>query len=152
MRTVSTVYETQSGFITSPNPVAIKAGLSAVVPTGPFSDGYQDFNTTNKLRVWYSEATGAHSGAGHIAVAWVPELGLAITDETGDPTGTTMQFEHGKITWTPWTGSKITWAPGSTLRRRRRPDDHSRQRLQRPLRRPPHRQQRRNQEIRWWRG
>ena len=123
VRTVSTVYETQSGFITSPNPVAIKAGLSAVVPTGPFSNGYQDFNTTNKLRVWYSEATGAHSGAGHIAVAWVPELGLAITDETGDPTGTTMQFERGKITWTPWTGSKITWAP--TFYADDRPDDHS---------------------------
>ena len=114
VRTVSTVYETQSGFITSPNPVAIKAGLYAVAPTGPFSDGYQDFDTATKLRVWYSEATGAHSGAGRIAVAWLPELGLAITDEAGVPTATTMQFEHGTITWTPWTGSKITWAPGST--------------------------------------
>jgi len=53
----------------------------------------------------------------------VPELGLAITDETGDPTRTTMQFERGKITWTPWTGSNITWAP--TFYADDRPDDHS---------------------------
>ena len=114
VRTVSTVYETTGGFITLPNAVAAKAGLYALVPTGPFDDGYQDFNKTNGLRVWYSEATGAHSGTKHATDVWVPELGLALTDETGGPTGTTMEFEHGKITWTPWTGSKITWAPGST--------------------------------------
>lgn len=112
VRTVSTVYETQSGFIPSPNPVAAKAGLYVVAPIGPFANGYQDFNKTNGLRVWYSEATGAHSGTKHVIDVYVPELGLALTDETGGPTGTTMQFENGKITWTPWAGSKITWNPG----------------------------------------
>ena len=112
VRTVSTVFETTSGFITSPNPVAAKAGSYMVVPTGPFANGYQDFNKSTGVRVWYSEATGAHSGVGHIAKVWVPELGLATSDETGGPTGTSMDFQYGKITWTPAFGAKITWADG----------------------------------------
>jgi hypothetical protein len=43
---------------------------------------------------------------------WVPELGLATSDETGGPTGTSMDFQYGKITWTPAFGAKITWADG----------------------------------------
>jgi hypothetical protein len=112
VRTVSTLYETTSGFVTSPNPVAAKAGSYVLVPTGAFANGYQDFNKVNGLRVWYSEATGAHSGTKHVIDIYVPELGLATTDETGGPTGTTMEFQYGKITWTPFTGSKITWADG----------------------------------------
>jgi hypothetical protein len=112
VRTVSTVFETTSGFITSPNPVAVKAGSYMLVPTGPFANGYQDFNKSTGLRVWYSEATGAHSGAGHIAKVWVPELGLATSDESGGPTGTSMNFEYGKITWNPAYGAKIIWADG----------------------------------------
>ncbi|WP_234794044.1 hypothetical protein [Mycolicibacterium flavescens] len=118
VRTVNTVYETAAGFVTSPNAVAIKAGLYVVSPVGPFADGYQDFNKANGLRVWYSPATGAHSGSGHMAAAWVPELGVALTDEAGGLTGTTMEFENGKITWTPWAGTRITWnaghGPGAT--------------------------------------
>jgi hypothetical protein len=30
--------------VSSPNAVAAKAGLYALVPTGPFADGNQDFN------------------------------------------------------------------------------------------------------------
>lgn len=112
VRTVNTIFETTSGFITSPNAVAAKAGLYVVAPEGPFANGYQDFDKTNGLRVWYSEATGAHSGSGNMANAWVPELGLALTDESGGPLGTSMTFEHGEITWTPWAGTKITWAAG----------------------------------------
>jgi polysaccharide biosynthesis protein PslG len=112
VRTVSTVYQTSGGFLSSPNPVAVKAGSYMVSPIGPFTNGYQDFNKSTGLRVWYSEATGAHSGAGHIAKVWVPELGLAISDETGGPTGTYMNFQYGKITWNPLTGAKITWADG----------------------------------------
>jgi hypothetical protein len=36
VRTVSTVYETTSGFITSPSPVAAKAGSWLISPIGPF--------------------------------------------------------------------------------------------------------------------
>jgi hypothetical protein len=111
VRTVSTVYET-SGFVTSPNPVASKAGSYMLVPTGPFASGYQDFNQTNGLRVWYSEATGAHSGAAHIAQVWVPELGLATSDESGFITGSSMNFQYGQITWSPFWGASITWAAG----------------------------------------
>ena len=45
----SATFSTTGGFLTSPNAVATKAGLSALVPTGPFADGYQDFNTTDGL-------------------------------------------------------------------------------------------------------
>jgi polysaccharide biosynthesis protein PslG len=112
VRTVSTVFETGSGFITSPNPVAAKAGSYLLSPIGPFANGYQDFNKSTGLRVWYSQATGAHSAAGHTAKVWVPELGLAISDETGGPTGTTTEFQYGKITWSPLAGAKIIWADG----------------------------------------
>ncbi|MDT7765398.1 MAG: polysaccharide biosynthesis protein PslG [Mycobacterium sp.] len=112
VRTVDTVFETTSGFIASPDPVAVKAGSYLLEPVGPFANGYQDFNKSTGLRVWYSDATGAHSGAGHIAKVWVPELGLATSDESGGPTGTSMNFEHGKISWSPFGGAKITWASG----------------------------------------
>ncbi len=112
VRTVSTVYETTGGFVSSPNPVTVKAGKYLLSPIGPFANGYQDFNKSTGLRVWYSEATGAHSAAGHTAKVWVPELGLATTDESGGPTGTYTTFEHGKITWSPFAGAKIIWADG----------------------------------------
>jgi hypothetical protein len=44
IRTVGTVYETASGFITSPTPVAEKAGLYGTVPVTQFANGYQDFD------------------------------------------------------------------------------------------------------------
>jgi hypothetical protein len=46
---VSTVFETTTGFITSPNPVAVKAGSYMLSPTGAFSNGYQDFNNSAGL-------------------------------------------------------------------------------------------------------
>ena len=106
VRTVSTVFEMTSGFITSPSPAAAKAGSYLLSPTGPFTNGYQDFNKSTGLRVWYSEATGAHSSAGHTAKVWVPELGLATSDESGFLTGTSTNFEYGKITWSPAYGAK----------------------------------------------
>jgi hypothetical protein len=112
VRTVSTVFETTSGFVTSPNPVAAKAGSYVRTPIGPFANGYQDFNKTEGLRVWYSEATGAHSGSSRVTKVWVPELGLATSDETGSITGTSINFQYGKITWSPAYGAKITWADG----------------------------------------
>jgi polysaccharide biosynthesis protein PslG len=80
--------------------------------TGPFANGYQDFNKSTGLRVWYSVATDAHSAAGHTAKVWVPELGLATSDESGGPTGTSTDFQYGKITWNPFYGAKIIWADG----------------------------------------
>ncbi|GAC1634895.1 MAG: hypothetical protein NVS4B6_00980 [Mycobacterium sp.] len=112
VRTVSAVFQTTSGFITSPDPVAAKAGSYMLSPISQFANGYQDFHKSTGLRVWYSEATGAHSGAGHDANVWVSDLGLATSDETGGPTGTTMTFQYGTITWSPAYGAKITWADG----------------------------------------
>jgi hypothetical protein len=112
VRTVGTVFQTAAGFVTSPDPVAAKAGSYMLSPITQFANGYQDFNKSTGLRVWYSEATGAHSGAGHDAQVWVPELGLATGDETGGLTGTTMTFQYGTISWTPAYGAKITWADG----------------------------------------
>ena len=100
--------------VSSPNAVAANAGLYALVPTGPVADGNQDFNQDRRSARVVLGATGARSGTKHASDMWVPELGLALTDEIGGPTGTMMEFEHGNITWTPRTGSKITWAHGST--------------------------------------
>lgn len=107
IRSVSTIFETSSGFIASPNAVAAEARPLGVVPTGPFADGYQSFEYG--LRVFYSAATGAHAVGGGIAAAWTPELGLALTGEMPiDGGGVAVDFEHGRITWTPTDGAAVT--------------------------------------------
>jgi len=106
-RTVSTIYETPSGFLTSPNPVAERARCFGVVPKGSFAGGYQDFDHPYGLRIWYSPATGAHAAGGGIVNAWTPDLGLAVTDEISGIGGTRVDFEHGTITYTP-AGTNVT--------------------------------------------
>jgi hypothetical protein len=112
IRTVATVYETASGFVTSPTPVAQKAGLYGTVPTTPFANGYQDFDMYDGLRVWYSPATGAHSARKVIYDAWTPALGLAISDTTGGGLGSQCEFENGTITWSPFGGARVTFKNG----------------------------------------
>lgn len=115
IRTVSTIYETSGGFLTSPNPVADRARCYGVVPKGPFAGGYQDFEHPYGLRVWYSPATGAHPVGGGIANAWTPDLGLAVTDEISGIGGTRVDFEHGTITYAAGatTVTRGEHAPGS---------------------------------------
>jgi hypothetical protein len=112
IRTVGVVYETASGFVTSPTPVAQKAGLYGTVPTTPFANGYQDFDMYDGLRVWYSPATGAHSTRKAIYSAWTPALGLAISDTTGGGLGSQCEFENGTISWSPFGGAQVTFKNG----------------------------------------
>jgi hypothetical protein len=105
-RTSSTLYETPSGILASPNAVADKARQYGVVPKAAFGNGYQDMDSPSGMRVWWSPATGAHAVGGGIVVAWVPQLGLALTDEVQEPGGVRVTFEHGYITWQPWVGAK----------------------------------------------
>ncbi len=107
-RTVSTIFETTSGFITSPNPVADRARCYGNIPIGPFANGYQDFNNAAGLRIWYSPATGAHPVGGGIANAWTPDLGLALTDEMTALAGRYVDFQHGTISYVPVTGATVT--------------------------------------------
>jgi hypothetical protein len=44
--------------------------------------------------------------------AWTPALGLAITDETGGGLGSSCQFEHGTISWSPLGGARVTFNNG----------------------------------------
>jgi hypothetical protein len=106
-RTSSTLYETPTGMIASPNPVADKARQFGVVPKTPFKDGYQDFDSPAGMRVWWSPATGAHAVGGGFVAAWTPQLGLALTDEVREGWGTRVTFEHGYITWLPWVGTTV---------------------------------------------
>jgi hypothetical protein len=106
------VYETASGFVTSPLPVAQKAGLYGTMPTTPFANGYQNFDMYDGLRVWYSPATGAHSARKVIYDAWTPELGLAITDMSGGGLGNRCDFENGSISWSPFGGAQVTFKNG----------------------------------------
>jgi uncharacterized protein with LGFP repeats len=112
IRTVGTVYETASGFVTSPTPVAQKAGFYGTVPVTPFANGYQDFDLYDGLRVWYSSATGAHSARKAIYSAWTPALGLAISDTTGGGLGSQCEFENGTIMWSPLGGAHVTFKNG----------------------------------------
>jgi polysaccharide biosynthesis protein PslG len=110
MRTVNTLFETpaQGQFIASPNPVAAKGRAAGLIPTGPFANGYQDFNHYWGYRVWYSPATGAHGIGGGIAYAWRPSCGLAISDEVPEGNGVKVTFQNGFITWQPWVGATVS--------------------------------------------
>lgn len=107
IRTVRTVYETASGFITSPNPVADKARAYGVAPKTEFANGYQDFDHQYGLRIWYSPQTCARAAGGGIANAWTPDLGLAVSDEMSGPGGSQMKFERGTITWSALGGASV---------------------------------------------
>ncbi|WP_420865860.1 LGFP repeat-containing protein, partial [Mycolicibacterium holsaticum] len=106
---VSTLFETpkQNSYISSPNPIAAIAVSKRLVPTSPFQNGTQSFD--NGVRMWWSQATGARWLDGLMAQAWVPELGLAVSDKYTQNGSARMDFEHGYITWTPWIGVKVTF-------------------------------------------
>jgi hypothetical protein len=105
-RTDSTLYETPTGIIASPNPVAERARQFGVVPKAPFKDGFQDMDSPAGMRVWWSRATGAFAVGGGIVEAWTPALGLATSDEVREGWGVRVTFQHGYITWQPWVGAK----------------------------------------------
>ncbi|OFJ52471.1 cellulase family glycosylhydrolase [Mycolicibacterium grossiae] len=104
-RAASTVYETPSGFLASPNAVAERARQYGVVPKAAFANGYQDMDSPSGMRVWWSPTTGAHVVGGGIVEAWTPRLGLATTDEVREGWGVRVTFEHGYITWQPFVGA-----------------------------------------------
>ncbi|MCV7421978.1 cellulase family glycosylhydrolase [Mycobacterium yunnanensis] len=106
-RTAATVYETPTGMMSSPNPVADKASRYGLVPTTPFADGYQDTDSPAGVRIWWSAATGAHAAGRGIVEAWTPRLGLAMSDEEPQTSGVKVQFEHGYITWQQDTGATV---------------------------------------------
>jgi hypothetical protein len=108
-RTVSTIYETPTGMIASPNPVAERARQFGVVPKTAFANGYQDMDSPSGMRVWWSPSTGAHAVGGGFVELWTPDLGLALTDEVREGWGTRVTFEHGYITWQPWVGAKVVF-------------------------------------------
>ncbi|MDT5365483.1 MAG: polysaccharide biosynthesis protein PslG [Mycobacterium sp.] len=108
-RTISTLFETPTGIIASPTPVADKARQFGVAPTTQFQNGYQDFDSPSGMRVWWSPATGAHAVGGGFVAAWTPPLGLALTDEVREGWATKVTFEHGYITWLPWICTQVTF-------------------------------------------
>jgi polysaccharide biosynthesis protein PslG len=104
-RTEATLYETPSGIIASPNPVADKARLYGIAPKAPFQDGYQDMDSPAGVRIWWSPGTGAHSAGAGIVEGWTPRLGLAISDEQPQGSGVRVDFEHGYVTWQQGAGA-----------------------------------------------
>jgi hypothetical protein len=108
-RTVSTLYETPTGIIASPNPVAERARQFGVIPKTAFANGYQDMDSPSGMRVWWSPSTGAHAVGGGFVELWTPRLGLATSDEVREGWGTRVTFEHGYITWQPWVGAKVVF-------------------------------------------
>jgi hypothetical protein len=108
IRTVNTLFETPNGIFASPKPVADFAIARNATPNGSFANGWQDFNGANGFRVWWSQSTGVHSASYGFAQAWVPQLGLATSDEIYANGGSQVNFHHGYITWMPWTGFKVT--------------------------------------------
>lgn len=106
-RTASVVWLVGSQFASSPLPVGELAIKRNVVPKTVFANGRQDSGGSTPITIWYSPATGAHWGSAVFGKAWVPQLGLATSDETGFGT-TRVNFEHGYIVWRPFLGTKVT--------------------------------------------
>lgn len=108
IRTVNTLFESPNGIFSSPKPVADFAVARNATPNASFANGWQDFNGANGFRVWWSQATGVHWASYGFAQAWVPQLGLATSDEVYVDGGSRVNFQHGYMTWMPWTGFKVT--------------------------------------------
>lgn len=108
IRTVNTLFEAPNGIFSSPKPVADFAVARNATPNASFANGWQDFNGANGFRVWWSQATGVHWASYGFAQAWVPQLGLATSDEIYANGGTQVNFQHGYMTWMPWVGFKVT--------------------------------------------
>ncbi|MHA3019791.1 cellulase family glycosylhydrolase [Mycobacterium sp. BMJ-28] len=108
LRTAGTLWELTPGqFVWSPGQVGDVARARRVIPTTAFANGYQDFTGSTPVRIWYSPATGAHWGSREFVKAWVPQLGLATSDEKWTGASTRVTFENGSITWTPFVGAKV---------------------------------------------
>jgi hypothetical protein len=107
LRTVNALYETSTGFVTSPRPVFDIALPRKAIPTTQFVNGAQDFDGSTDFRVWWSQATGAHWCSAGLAKYWVSELGLGTVNERSANGGTQCDFEHGYILWKPWVGTKV---------------------------------------------
>lgn len=105
-RTAAVVWLVGSQFASSPLPVGELAITRKVVPKSVFANGYQDFSGSSPIRIWYSEATGAHWAGTGVAKAWVPQLGLATSNESGFG-ATRTNFQYGYISWTPFFGAKV---------------------------------------------
>ena len=109
VRTDSMIWELATGeSVYSPGPVGTVARSRKVTPVSLFSDGYQDFTGNTPIRIWYSPATGAHWASKGLYSAWVPQLGLAISDEVASLGSSKVEFEHGRITWSLFGGVKVT--------------------------------------------
>ncbi len=108
LRTAAMLWELTPGqFVWSPSPVGDVARARRVVPLTAFANGYQDFTGSTPVRVWYSPETGAHWGSKEFAKAWVPQLGLATSDETWVFGGKKIMFQNGSMTWAPLGGTKV---------------------------------------------
>ena len=107
VRTINTIFEMPSGYVSSPRQVADLALLRSALPASLFANGFQDFSGAQPFRVWWSPETGAHWGSQGFAQAYVPQLGLATSDEHYDNGTNRMDFQHGYMAWIPWVGMKV---------------------------------------------
>lgn len=107
VRTVNTIYEMPSGYVSSPRPVADIAMQRNSVPASVFANGQQDFTGGQAFRVWWSPETGAHWASSAFAQAWKPQLGLATSDERYVNGSNRVDFQHGYMVWAPWVGVKV---------------------------------------------
>jgi hypothetical protein len=91
----------------SPTPVADLARSQKATPTTAFTNGYQDFVGSQRLRIWYSPQTGAQWANAEFANKWVPALGLATSSQRWVNGANRVDFQRGVMTWRPFIGVKV---------------------------------------------
>ncbi|MFD7012386.1 hypothetical protein [Rhodococcus jostii] len=104
-----TLYETDSGYVVVPPPIAAKMRQSPARPITQFDNGAQDFEGNTGLRAFTSPA-GTFLVQGAILDAYDPALGFPVTDEYDTADGRReSRFQNGAITWSPGTGAVVTF-------------------------------------------
>jgi len=90
-------------------------GYPTTDESGTFDGRYNHFAGSGGGSIYFSGYTGAHAVYGAIHARWASlgyengQLGYPITDEYGINGGRESDFQHGSITWTPSTGTQVTY-------------------------------------------
>ncbi|WP_147303991.1 LGFP repeat-containing protein [Subtercola boreus] len=103
-------YLSGKGWFSSPPAVATLARAYRIVPLGALVGGRQDFDVADGFAVFSSPATGTHAVYGAIRHSYIARLGLATSDEYAwqGTTSRAVDFQNGRIVWSPTTGPVVS--------------------------------------------
>lgn len=110
-----TLYETPTGFISVPPAIAARVRSYPGVPISQFANGSQAFSHPSFGYRVFTSSRGTFVVYGAILSAYTPDLGFPLTEVVTDSAGNAVsEFEHGRISWSPSSGTKVERYPQTT--------------------------------------